>query len=197
MRMKLSRITSFCAVLAFVAQATAADGLADCQSPAATKSRSKQVFDGSTLMVSLLTLEKQGEANFRPLFPEPADACVRERFEVAGITVSAAYAGVQKGEQQTLLYRFTTGGDDVREILVLFDAMASLMAKKGIIFTVVENRAGNISYYAMFRDEPAYATVKKLVSGILDGSEKPLATVRWPVGAKEPVIDAYDAKRLK
>ena len=50
---------------------------------------------------------------------------------------------------------------------------------------------------AMFRDQPTYVALKPVVSGILDGSAQPLATVRWPAGAKEPVIDAYDSKRLK
>jgi hypothetical protein len=39
--------------------------------------------------------------------------------------------------------------------------------------------------------------VKPIVTAIIDGSAKPLTTVRWPPGAKEPVIDAYDSKRLK
>jgi len=74
--------------------------------------------------------------------------------------------------------------------------MASFIAKKDVFF-VVEERKGSISYYAMFRDQPTYAALKPVVTGILDGSAQPLATVRWPAGAKEPVIDAYDSKRLK
>jgi hypothetical protein len=49
----------------------------------------------------------------------------------------------------------------------------------------------------MFRDQPTLAALKPLVTSILDGSAQPLARVRWPPGAKEPVIDAYDSKRLK
>lgn len=70
------------------------------------------------------------------------------------------------------------------------------MANKEV-FVVVEERNGSISYYAMFRDQPTLAALKPLVTSILDGSAQPLARVRWPPGAKEPVIDAYDSKRLK
>jgi hypothetical protein len=49
----------------------------------------------------------------------------------------------------------------------------------------------------MFRDQPTYAVLKPLVTSILNGSAPPLATVRWPAGAVEPVIEAYDTKRLK
>ena len=41
------------------------------------------------------------------------------------------------------------------------------------------------------------AALKPMVTSIIDGSASPLATVRWPKGAVEPVIDAYDTKRLK
>jgi hypothetical protein len=35
------------------------------------------------------------------------------------------------------------------------------------------------------------------VTGIIDGTAQPLAVVSWPTGEKEPVIEAYDTKRLK
>jgi hypothetical protein len=79
---------------------------------------------------------------------------------------------------------------------VIYDGMASLMAKRPVFF-LVEERAGSISYYAMFRDQPTFVALKPLVTSILDGSAKPLATVRWPAGAKEPAMDAYDTSRLK
>lgn len=71
-----------------------------------------------------------------------------------------------------------------------------MIAKKDVFF-VVEEHKGNISYYAMFRDQPTYVALRPVVTGIVDGSAQPLATVRWPTGANEPVIDAYDSKRLK
>jgi hypothetical protein len=188
-------------LLASTAGAAAADGssdtpVADCSGVTEIKSKSRQSFEGSTLMVNLLILEKQGEANFRPNYAKPASECVLEKFTAAGAPVSALYSPFEKGEA-TLHYRFVASGDETREIVVVYDGLAALMSKKDVIFFVIENRKGNISYYAMYRDQPAYAALKPLIVGILDGSAKPLATVQWPAGAKEPVIDVYDGKRLK
>lgn len=168
----------------------------DCADATDVKSKSRAYFEGSTLMVSLLTIEKQGEANFRPAFATPSGECVRERFTVGESPVAAVRYPFEKGEQ-TLHYRFVADGAEKREVLVLYDGLASLVAKKDAVFMVVEERAGAISYYAMFRDQPTYAALKPLVTGIFDGSAKPLAAVRWPKGAKEPVIEAYDSDRLK
>jgi hypothetical protein len=176
---------------------TAAEAAApDCSGIADIKSKSRQSFDGSTLMVSLLMLEKQGEADFTPKFAPPSSVCVFDKFDAGGLPVSALYSPFEKGEQ-TLHYRFVAHGDEMREILVVYDGPASLVAKKDLLFVVVEKLKENVSYYAMFRDQPAYAALKPLIVSILDGSAKPLAIVRWPAGAKEPVIDAYDTKRLK
>jgi hypothetical protein len=170
---------------------------ADCIGVTDIKSKSRQLFEGKTLMTSLLMLEQQGEKEFKPSYSPPASECVLERFAVAAGAVTTVYSPFEKGEH-TLHYRFTATNDTgTREVLVLYDGLASLMAKKGPIFFVVENRAGNISYYAMFREQPTYAALKPLIATILDGAAQPLATVRWPPGAKEPVIDAYDTKRLK
>jgi hypothetical protein len=183
--------------IATEAAASEADTTVACAGVPNIKSKSRQLYDGGTLMVSLLLLEKQGEAEFRPKYAVPAATCLLEKFDVAGTTVSTIYAPFEKGEQ-TLHYRFAAlSGDEAREILVVYDALASLTSKKGEIFLVVENRKGNISYYAMFREQPLYASLKPIVVAIIDGSAQPLATVRWPSGAKEPVIDAYDTKRLK
>lgn len=187
----------FAPALGAVAADTAADAaVPDCSGVTDIKSKSRQLFEGSTLMVNLLMLEKQGEADFRPKYAPPSSVCVFDKFDAGGAPVNALYSPFEKGEQ-TLHYRFVAHGDETREILVVYDGIASLVAKKDQLFIVVENRKGNISYYAMFRDQPAYAALKPLIASILDGSAKPLATVRWPAGEKEPVIDAYDAKRLK
>ena len=184
------------AVLAFAMRSTAADSLADCQGVTDIKSKSRTHNKSSTLMVSLLTLEKQGEANFTPAFTPPASQCVLERFEVAGAPVTTVYSPFEKG-QHTLHYRFLAGsGDDAREILVVYDGLASLMAEKEV-FLVVENRKGHISYYEMYREQPGYVALKPVITAIVDGSAQPLAKVNWPKGAKEPVIDAFDSKRLK
>lgn len=146
-------------------------------------------------MVSLSSLEAQGEAKFHPTFAPPASQCLFEKFDAGASPVEAIYSPLEKGEH-TLHWRFTTAAPEPREILVIYEGMASLIAKKDVFF-VVEERKGNISYYAMFREQPTYAALKPVTTGILDGSAAPLATVRWPPGAKEPLIDAYDSKRLK
>jgi hypothetical protein len=187
------------AVLASGAALAATDiaTLRDCMGVTEIKSKSRQFYEGETLMVSLLMLEKQGEKDFTPSYEPPASECALDRFAVATVPVLAVYSPFEKAGH-SLYYRFVaTDGAETRQILVIYDGLASLMAEKGPIFFVVEHRAGNISYYAMFRDEPTYTAAKGLVTKILDGSAKPLATVRWPAGAKEPVIDAYDTTRLK
>lgn len=178
---------------------TAADAetIAPCAGVTEIKSKSRPLNQLGMMMVTLLILEKQGEADFRPKYAAPASACLLEKFDVAGTTVNAIYTPFEKGEQ-TLHYRFTTeASGEAREILVVYDGQASLTYKKGDVFQVVEKRKENISYYAMFRDQPTYAVVKPIITSIIDGSAKPLATVRWPPGAKEPVIDAFDTNRLK
>jgi hypothetical protein len=184
-------------ILCLAGPALAAGEAPDCGALLELKSKSRQTFEGHVLMTSLMVLQNQGEADFTPKYSKPASECVRERFDVANIPVAALYSPFEKGDA-TLHYRFRAGtGPEAREVLVIYDGLAALVAKKGEVFKVVEDRAGTISYYALFRDQPTYAALKPLVTGILDGSAKPLATVRWPKGAKEPVIDAYDAKRLK
>jgi hypothetical protein len=170
---------------------------ADCGAVPALKSKSRLFFDGGVLMGSLLLLQAQGEAEFTPKYAKPASECVLDRFDVAGLPVVAILSPFEKGDGN-LHYRFVAGGEtNAREVLVIYDGVAAAMAKGGTLLKVVEDRAGVISYYAMFRDQPTYAALKPLVTGILDGSAAPLATVRWPKGEKEPVIDAYDSKRLK
>jgi hypothetical protein len=169
----------------------------DCGAVPALKSKSRQTFDRHLLMTSLLSLQAQGEAEFTPKYSKPARECVLDRFNVAGAKVQALFTPFEKGEN-TLHYRFVSeDAAGSREVLVIYDGLAAVLSEKGTLFKVVEDRAGNISYYGMFRDPPTYAALKPLVTGILDGSASPLATVRWPRGEKEPVIDAYDTKRLK
>ena len=147
-------------------------------------------------MPLLLMLEGKGEAGFHPTYAPPASQCVFEKFDVADAGVQAIYVPLVKDAAPTLHWRFIASGAEAREILVQYDGTAAVMAKKDV-FYVVEERKGSIAYYAMFRDQPTYAALKPLVASILDGSAQPLALVRWPAGAKEPVIDAYDTQRLK
>jgi len=177
--------------------AIAADApeVAACVNVADVKSKSRPYFVGKTLMTNLLTLEAQGEAKFHPTYAPPSSQCTFERFDAGTVPVTAIYSPYEKGEA-TLHWKFVAGGDEPREIFVIYDGMASFMADKEVFF-VVEERKANISYYAMFRDQPAYAVLKPIITGILDGSAAPLATVRWPPGNKEPEINEYDTKRLK
>lgn len=173
----------------------AQDVVKPCEGISDAKSKSRQTFDSQALMPSLLVLESKGEAQFHPTYAPPASQCLFEKFDIAGTSVEAVYSPYEKGES-TLHWRFTTAGAEPRTVLVIYDGMASFMAKKELTF-VIEERQGKIAYYAVFRDQPTYAALKPLVTGIIDGTAQPLAAVRWPPGEKEPVIEAYDSKRLK
>jgi hypothetical protein len=192
--MKTALILSFCCALAS-AGAQAEDAIEPCAGITDVRSKSRLTFEGQTLMTGLLALQSKGEANFHPSYAPPASQCLFAKFDVSGTSVDAVYSPYEKGEA-TLHWRFTTGGADPRTVFVIHDGMASFMAKKEVSF-VIEERQGKIVYYAMFREQPSFAALKPLVSGILDGTAQPLAAVRWPAGEKEPVIDAYDTKRLK
>lgn len=169
--------------------------VADCAGITDVKSKSRPLNEGKVLMGNLLMMEAKGEAAFHPEYEPPASQCVFEKFDVGGSAVQAVYSPFARGEQ-TLHWRFRVSGVETRELLVLYDGTASFMANKDVFF-VVEERKGNISYYAMFRDQPTYAALKPIAVSILDGSAQPLATVSWPPGEKEAVIQAYDGKRLK
>ena len=138
--------------------AQGADSVAPCAGVADAKSKSRQFFDGKALMVSLSSLEAQGEAKFHPTFAPPASQCLFEKFDAGASPVEAICSPFEQGEH-TLHWRFTTAAPEPREIVVIYDAMASLIAKKDVFF-VVEERKGNISYYAIFRDQPTYAALK-------------------------------------
>lgn len=178
------------------ASVDAAEGIAPCAGVTDISSKSRPWWKGDTLMATLLVLQGKGEANFHLEAAAPKSECVFEKFDIAGMAVEAIHAPFEKGAGTTLNWRFHLGGAEPRDILVVYDGTASAMAGKEVFF-VAEERKGSISYYAMFRDQPTYAALKPVVSSIIDGSASPLATVRWPKGAVEPVIDAYDAKRLK
>ena len=195
---KLLRTVFLVAILVVgrAACADAAEGTADCAGATDLSSKSRLYWKGDTLMTTLLVLQAKGEANFHLEAAAPRSECVFEKFEVAGAAVEAVRSPFEKSVGTTLNWRFHVGGTEPRDILVVYDGTASAMAEKEMFF-VAEERKGSISYYAMFRDQPTYAALKPMVTSIIDGTAKPLATVRWPKGAVEPVIDAYDAKRLK
>ena len=181
--------------LLLMAGAQAAEPVAPCAGVTDVKSKSRQVFEMKVLMPQLMMLEAQGEAKFHPTFTPPASQCNYEKFDVAGTAVDALYSPWEKTGNPTLHWQFNAAGAEPRSIFVIFDATTSVMAGKQVFF-VVEERQGKIAHYAIFREQPAYAALKPIVTGILDGSAQPLSVVSWPAGAKEPSIDALD-KRMK
>lgn len=169
---------------------------ATCKTPPPTKGKSRQRFDLTAFMVVAGILESQGEKNFRLIYDPPNDECLIERMDLSGQEVKAIYNPWEKGTQ-TLLYRFVTGASsDSREVLVLYSGMVGFVAK-GYGFHVTETRNGVVSFYAMFKEEPTYQAVKGLAADILSGSAKPLLAVRWPEGAKEGEVVAFDSSKLK
>ncbi len=167
-----------------------------CNNVTDINSKSRLYLKGETLMAHLLILQGRGEEKFHLAYATPTGECVFESLDLAGAPLEIHYVPLQKSADNTLQWRFLTRGAEPREILVLYDGTTSVFAGKEI-FLVAEERQGSIAFYAMFRDPPSNAALKPLVAGILDGSAKPLAKVRWPAGDKEPVIDAYDSQRLK
>src|ERR1700722_3880463 len=167
-----------------------------CASPPTAKAKPRLRFESTPLMAVAGELESQGEANFHLHYAAPAAECVLETFTVSDATVTARYNPWEKG-LSTLHYRFfvnrPTGKSDV---LVLYSGTASFL-KGGYIFHVSEEKDGVISWYAMFGDDPPYQAVRALVEQIVGGTAKPLLAVRWPKGAKEGELVAFDDKRLR
>ncbi len=179
------------------AEIEAAPHLPPCAAPLPATGKSRQRYDANALMIVALEVEKQGEANFHLTYKPPTSECFVEEFSVGDALVRATYTAFEKGSS-TLEYRFAIHrSDGDSEVLVIYDGMAALVAGGGYIFHVSEERKGVISWYAMFSEAPTYAVIKALVQHIVDGVEKPLMAVRWPPGAKEGEIVAYDSKRLR
>jgi hypothetical protein len=169
-----------------------------CTAPPAIKGKSPQRFESKTLMIVANELESQGEANFHVRYSKPAAECLVESFSVGDVKVQARYSKWEKAAS-TLLYRFVVERPkgSGSEVLVLYNGSASFASGGGFVFHVSEERDGVISWYAMFKEEPTYAAARALVEQIIAGSAKPLLAVRWPKGAKEGEILAFDDKRLK
>ena len=167
-----------------------------CASAPDVKGKSRQRFDSSALMVVANELESQGESDFHLKYTSPTAECVIETFQVADATVTASYNPWEKG-QSTLNYRFAVERPSGKsEVLVLFSGMAALVSG-GYRFHVSDEKSGVISWYAMFKEAPAYPAVKDLVEKIVSGGAEPLLAVRWPSGAKEGEFVAFDTTRLK
>lgn len=167
-----------------------------CKVASSAKGKSRQRFDATAFMAVAGEVEAQGEKDFRLKYDSPDTECLVERFSLAGATVSAIYSPWKKGTQ-TLLYRFVMEIlEGPREVLVLYSGTAGLAAK-GQAFHVTESRAGVVSFYAMFKEEPTYQATKELAMSIFSASAKPLLAVRWPEGAKEGEVVAFDSSRLK
>lgn len=169
---------------------------ASCKVAPPTKGKSRQRFDATAFMVVAGELEAQGEKNFQLKYDPPAAECLVERFDITDTSVNAIYSPWAKGAQ-TLLYRFVADTPQgSREVLVLYSGTVGLVAK-GYAFHVTETRDGVVAFYAMFKEEPTYQSVKELATSILFSSVKPLLAVRWPEGAKEGEVVAFDSSKLK
>lgn len=81
-------------------------------------------------------------------------------------------------------------------MLVLYSGTVGIVAR-GQAFHVSETRGGVVSFYAMFKEQPTYQAAKELAASIFSGSIKPLLAVRWPEGAKEGEVVAFDSSKLK
>jgi hypothetical protein len=167
-----------------------------CTAQPTGNAKTRQRFESTPLMAVAGELESQGEANFHLKYAAPAAECVVETFATSDATVTARYNPWEKG-LSTLHYRFVVDRPAGRnEVLVIYSGTASLL-KGGYVFHVSEEKDGVISWYAMFGDDPLYASVRALVEQIVGGTAKPLLAVRWPKGAKEGELVAFDDKRLK
>jgi len=186
---------SMCAVAWCQAPAATTAAIADCTGVTEAKSKSRQTDDLQTFMFTAVSLENRGEARFHAQYITPPSECVFGKFDAGATPVEAIYSPVVE-DLQTTHWRFHVPGAQPRDIIVFYDGNASLMSKK-TIFQVVEERDGSILFYSMFRDRPTYEALKPLVTSIIDGSLKPVVGLRWPPGAKEPLMDAYDIKRYK
>lgn len=186
-------------VASFTAQAQEAQLLpeASCKVAPPTKGKSRQRFDATAFMVVANELEAQGERNFQLKYDRPAEECLVERFDITGTSVRATYSPWAKGAQ-TLLYRFVADTPQgSREVLVLYSGTVGLVLKGEAFHVTEKTRDGVISFYAMFKGEPTYPAVKELATSIFSASAKPLLAVRWPEGAKEAEIVAFDSSKLK
>jgi hypothetical protein len=177
-------------------EAEAASSVACSTQPIGTGT-SRQRFESTALMTVAADLESQGEADFHLKYDQPTAECLVESFAVSDARVTARYSPWEKG-LSTLTYRFLvqrpTGSS---EVLVVYSGMASFVSGGGYVFHVSEERDGVVSWYAMYRDDPAYTAVRSLVQDIVAGTAKPLLAVRWPKGAKKAEVVVYDTKRLK
>ena len=137
-------------VTSFTAQAQDTQPLpeASCKVAPPTKGKSRQRFDATAFMVVANELEAQGEKNFQLTYDPPADECLVERFDGAGMSVSATYSPRAKGAQ-TLLYRFVVDTPQgSREVLVLYSGTVGLVLKGEAFHVTEKTRDGVISFYA-------------------------------------------------
>lgn len=194
--MKPSAIVLTC--LGLLASLSSVADEASLCAPLTGKSKTKVIFSEQVLITSLLGLQGRGEASFHPVFGDDAETCLEKSLDLAGTPVAVRRYSPESTPGETgmvPLVRFSAGTVQ-RDIVLYSDPLTSLVAEFDVSF-LVEDREGSISYYAIYRGRPSSHEVQDMVQAILDGSAKPLATVRWPTGAPEPLIDAIDSKRLK
>lgn len=148
------------------------------------------------MMMIVAVLESQGKENLQPKFDLPQAQCLVDDFDSAVGPVQPIYSPWTTG-MQTLHYQFRLGeGEGQRTFLVLYNGIASFMTGDKV-FYVTETFQGETKFYAAYKSQPRYQELKKLILGILDGSQDSLIEVDWPEGSKELVINKYDSKWFK
>ncbi len=169
-----------------------------CDAPPAVQEGAPRLFEAQPLMLVAHLLESQGEADFRLKYAAPQAECALDAFVVGDAEVAVSYNPWVKGPS-TLVYRWRVLRAGQRsELLLLYHGLAGALGGTGPLFLLSETRAdGVIAWYAMYGHEPGPAELRAQVQSIVAGRAEPLLAVRWPAGAKEGEILAYDAVRLK
>ena len=185
------------ALLCLGGTAVAAEPVAPCDPKPPEGRASREGFRFTPLMAVANQLEKQGEHHFHLQYAPPATECDAGAFTAGEATITMHRAtGPHDGA--SLAWRLVVArADGPTEILAIYDPIGTLLNDEKPFFHVSEERAGVISWYALYDEEPSASTVRTLATHIVEGSAKPLFSVTWEPGKIEGTIVAFDSKRLK
>lgn len=151
---------------------------------------------GHVVMSFVLFLETQGRENPVPEYTAPGSSCIAEHFIVGDTQVLMASAGFYK-DLQTLHYKIAfKDGEEIRTVLVLYNAMVSSVYGGGHYFAVSETRGASTSFYEVYKTQPTHADLKALVTTIVREKAKPLIAGEFRKDDWEFYITAYDKTRL-
>lgn len=176
---------------------TVTDEYQACKSKPKGGRSARKERQGSVVMTFALLLEKQGRDKPIPEYTNDVEPCVAETFDLGDQSISMITPGFNKGAQTLYYLILVQDGEKTREILILYNAIVSIMNSGGLYFSVSETQGAATSFYEVYKDRPTHKTLKKLVRDILQGKAKPLMSAEWQEGEPELVITAYDFDRLK